>query len=267
MTSKNQAVAGRTISRILGLALAALFLGVPSLSAAQLTVCDAGCDYSSVKTAVQSASNGDQLLLSPQTFDEGKIWIDKDLTIRTSSGRATVDGSTHRYVFQVHSGAEVIFENLTLRGGTDARLDNMGTAVLLSVYVFGDGASNPSSFGGILNQSSGSLVLGAASVVAGNASTGFGGGITNNGELVIDGSTVMSNTGHRGGGFCNLGGTVSVSSSSFSFNHATFKGGGWASAATTGTVVFQPSASYSVNTAGSDCNKYWDRQSTPECVN
>ena len=42
--------------------------------------------------------------------------------------------------------------------------------------------------------------------------------------------------------------------------------GGWANAAASGTVTVQPSASYSVDTAGTDCSRSWDRHATPESV-
>lgn len=266
MTHTQHSVTRATSPTKLAWILAAGLFTAQVAPAATLSVCASGCDHSSIKAAVTAASSGDSLALAPETFNEGRIWINKNLTIRTSSGRATVDGSSDRYVFQILPNATVSFEDLTLRGGTDARLDNLGNAYLFTVNVIGD--LSPSSFGGILNQPSGNLVLADNSVVAGNASNGKGGGITNSGgDVVIEFSTITQNIGQRGGGVYNYKGVVSVMNSSFSSNHATIKGGAWANTDAQGSFAFHSSSSMSANTADFDCDKYWDRGNLVDCVN
>jgi hypothetical protein len=46
--------------------------------------------------------------------------------------------------------------------------------------------------------------------VSGNSTSGFGGGIANQGDLKMTGSRVLHNTAAAGGGIANLGGTVTL---------------------------------------------------------
>ena len=261
----------RRVSLLTTAALSTL-LSLGTLSAATLDVCASGCTYSSIQTAVDNASSGDVIELASGTYSEGGIDIDLNLTIRTASGMATVDGGTEDYVFKVESGKIVDFEDLKLKGGSDCRLDNSGFTDLSTVYVQGTGAGNPSTFGGVINRDGGSLTVADASLISANASTAYGGGITNYGDLIIVGSTLLGNTGKYGGGFLNSLGTVSVMSSSLSFNSATSRGGAWAnlddglSTGYYGSVAFHGSASTSGNSATVDCDEFWDEGGNPSCV-
>ncbi|MCH9650556.1 MAG: hypothetical protein K0U98_20140 [Deltaproteobacteria bacterium] len=69
-------------------------------------------------------------------------------------------------------------------------------------------------------------------------------------------------------GILNWLGDVVVGASSISHNHATVRGGGYANANVGGgAVIVLPTSSYSGNTAGSACDKYYDIHRTPACVN
>ncbi len=253
-------------NRTLFAAFVTSFLLVGSSYGATLTVCASGCAYTSIQSAVDAAANGDTLSLSPQTFVEGDIQVDKDLTIKASSGQATVDGDGELSVFEVDGDATVTLEDLWLENATRAMLINHGDTTLETVYVVGDGTST--TYGGIVNYSTGLLVIRSASVVAGNVSTSVGGGISNFGDLEISGSTIIGNQGRLGGGIFNSQGDVSVATSSISFNHATVRGGGYANANVGGgAVVILSSSSYSGNTADAACDKYYDIHRTPACVN
>lgn len=248
-------------------ALAALLLLAGSAHGATLTVCATGCDYSSIQAAVDAAASGDTLSLSPQTFVEGDIQVDKDLTIKASSGQAIVDGDDELSVFEVDEDASVTFEKLRLQNATRAMLINHGTATLKTVYVVGDGVTS-TVYGGIVNYATGLLVIRDNSVITGNLSTGVGGGISNFGDLEISNTTIIGNEGRLGGGIYNSEGDVTVASSSISFNHATIRGGGYANVNVNGgTVTVLSSSSYSGNTADVDCDKYYDIHRTPSCVN
>ncbi|MEM7586381.1 MAG: hypothetical protein AAF560_23520 [Acidobacteriota bacterium] len=254
-------------ARPLFLIVAASLLLAGSSSAVTLTVCASSCDYTSIQSAIDAASNGDTLSLSPETFVEGDIQVDKDLTIKASSGQAIVDGDGELSVFEVDTDAFVTFEDLRLQNATRAMLINHGIAYLETVWVLGDGSTS-TVYGGIVNYATGFLVIRDASVVASNVSASLGGGITNFGDLEISGSTIMGNQGRLGGGIFNSQGDVSVSSSSLSFNHATIRGGAYANAHVGGgAVVILPSASFSGNTADVACDKYYDIHRTPACVN
>lgn len=258
----------QTLSRTLLSLVAAIALFLtPAAQAAILTVCASGCDYSSIQAAVDAASDGDVLRLSPETFTEGDILIDKTLSIDTSSGRATVDGDGGLSVFEVAEDAWLSLEDLTLKNATRAMLINHGTAILSTVHVAGDGTT-ATTYGGIVNYGTGDLLIQDASVVYSNVSDDLGGGITNFGVLEVENSTLIGNRGAHGGGFLNSEGTVWVSASSISGNYATIRGGGYANANVNGgTVTVTASSSYSSNTADVDCDKYYDIHRTPSCVN
>lgn len=235
--------------------------------AATHTVCASGCDYSSIQAAVNAASDGDTLSLSPETFNEGDIDLDIDLTIKTSSGVATVDGAGYLQVFEIDTDAIVFLEDLKLLGGSRARLVNSGITTLKTVQVLGDGTTN-SIYGGIVNYASGYLKMQDNSVVAANRSASLGGGINNFGELEVANATLTANQGRLGGALFNSQGDASIANSSISFNHATVRGGGYANANVGGgAVIVHSSSSYSGNTAGSACDTYYDIHRTPGCVN
>jgi hypothetical protein len=241
-------------------------LAAPALQAATLTVCASGCDYSSIQGAVNAASSGDVLSLSPETFTEGDILIDKNLTLETSSGRATVDGDDESSVFEIEEDAVVRLEDLTVENATYAILINHGITTLSTVYVNGDGVTT-TTYGGIVNYSTGELLIKDSSVVQNNVSI-LGGGINNFGILEIENSTLIGNEGWYGGGLNNSQGHVWVSASSISNNHAVGRGGGYANVhGSGGTVTVTSTASYSGNTADVDCDKYYDIHRTPSCFN
>jgi hypothetical protein len=93
------------------------------------------------------------------------------------------------------------------------------------------------------------------------------GGISNiPGALVVDNATITGNGGYLGGGFHNSWGTATIRNSSLSFNTAESLGGARSNHNIGGTVEFQSSSSYSDNSAA-DCDRFYDVEATPSCVN
>lgn len=253
-------------ARALLVALTLLTLAALPSSAATFTVCATGCDYASIQAAVNASSDGDTLALEPEVFVEGDILVDRDLTIRAASGQATIDGNGATHVIEIDADALVFLEDLKLTSATRAVVANYGVAYLETITVLGDGTT--SIYGGIFNAADAFLVLRGHSVVSSNRSNSLGGGISNFGVLEVTNATITGNRGRLGGGIFNSEGDVVVGASSISFNHATVRGGGYANANVGGgAVIVLPSASYSGNTAGSACDRYYDIHRTPSCVN
>ncbi|HOB72392.1 MAG TPA: hypothetical protein PKM18_11470, partial [bacterium] len=59
----------------------ALFFVLFSINAATLTVCETGCDYTSVKTAVGAAAADDTIQISAGIYLDWNITISKNLTL------------------------------------------------------------------------------------------------------------------------------------------------------------------------------------------
>jgi hypothetical protein len=159
--------------------------------------------------AILLSVSGDSINVAVGTYKEN-LTISINLTVTGSGARTTViDGGAVGTVLTVSSGAQVTISNFTIRNG------------------------NAEWGGGVFN--SGVLTLNRSAVVN-NASTGKlfrgaeGGGIWNNGRVLITGSIVSGNTargsaGGIGGGMANFS-TAIVSNSTFSGNSTAGGGGG-----------------------------------------
>lgn len=262
----------------LALLLALLVLS-PAAVAATITVgdpvtsCTPDCDYTTVTAAVGNASDGDTILIEPDTYDEGSMVVMDDLTIKSAGGLVTIDGRTNdNYIFQVLAGTVVTLEDLTLKNPgsssnpATATLVNHGTTRLSTVSVVGS-AGVASLFGGVYNSSHGLLIIEDSSSVSGNNSDDYGGGISNYGALVVDNSTISGNDGELGGGIYNDKGVVAVLSTSISSNTADDKGGGYANVDTSdGTVAIFPTSSFSTNSADVDCDEEYSENPSYLCV-
>ena len=161
----------------------------PPALAATLTVCPAGCDYTSIQATHDAAAAGDTVSVGAGTFTE-QISITKNLTVTgTGPGTTTVDGGGVGPVISVASGAIVTIESLAVTGGVTA----------------GNGA-------GVLNE--GTLTLNQT-LITGNEGTSrtgsHGGGVSNMGTLTITDSVISDNiTGAGGGGVWTWGTAASA---------------------------------------------------------
>jgi predicted outer membrane repeat protein len=104
--------------------------------------------------------------------------------------------------------------------------------------------------GGIANTTSGVLTI-STSTVSGNSANSAGGGIENEGTLIISGSTLEGNSAQSGGGIFSYG-DVSISSSTMSANNATLFGGGIFDINAIGGTVTVSTSTFVGNTAGSN---------------
>lgn len=101
------------LTALITAALAGAALGAPAASAATVhTVCEAGCDYSTIQAAVNAASAGDTIQISGALATSGTTTVNKDVTV-TGSDDATVTQTGTAITFLM-SGAGSSLSNLTI---------------------------------------------------------------------------------------------------------------------------------------------------------
>ena len=231
---------------------------LPAAAAAPITICPAGCDYTTIQAAINAAASGALLVIGAGTYD-GPLTIGTSLTLLGAGAAQTTitvpaSGGT---VITVDTGVSAAVKGVTVSGGSSAfggGIVNESGAVLTlkevtvshnSAKIRGGGiyngagatlttddstlAGNTAAFGGGAMVNPGGTVALNDTTVTGNRSlAGRGGGIGNNGTMTLSDSTITGNaTGSDGGGlFNNADGTLTVSDSTVSGNTAAGHGGG-----------------------------------------
>jgi hypothetical protein len=203
------------------LGLIAFCLGSTSgARAGAVSVCASGCDFTTIRAAIESASvpAGSLIQVLDGVHTEGGVLVDKDVTIEGLGPQATIvqahaqpEQATER-VFFIAPGATVNIRGMTIRHGNPT--------------------SEPESGGGIRNE--GTLTL--ESVIVCDNSGSAGGGILNDGTITLTNCTVRDNVSRggavhyieckTGGGLKNLSGQMTLINSTVQNNHAEAKGGG-----------------------------------------
>jgi len=155
----------------------------------------------------------------------------------------TLDGNNQTDIFNVSSGVQAVFSDLTVSHGANSAIRNAGTTTLERVAVSNSAYGNNG--GGIYN--SGTLTV-DASIISGNSATysyygASGGGIYNSGTLVVTNSTIKNNTAYSGGGGINNSGTLTISNSTISGNSSSGGGGIYGGGTITNCVVSGNTAS------------------------
>ncbi len=215
-------------ARMLAVAVAMLLTltlpGTPPASAATLTVTDCGDTTpgggpGQLRTLITAAASGDTIVVPACTITltgaagddanlTGDLDINQSLTIQgAGAGQTILDGGGLDRVFEINPpglapSVVVTLAGLTIRNGSVSGADGGGIRVA--------GADG----------SSASLTV-RDSVVTGNTTNGFGGGIRVNGSLTLINTTVSNNsattTGGAGGGI-DSSGTLTVTNSTISGN-------------------------------------------------
>jgi len=190
----------------------------PTLSPTTVTVCAAGCDFTTIQAAIDAASAGATIQIGDPTHTEAAITVDKDVTIQGQGAASTivqahasVEEATER-VFYVPAGVTATMRDVTIRHGNPI--------------------SDPDSGGGITNE--GTLTL-ENSIISDNIGNGSG-GIVNEGELTLVNCVVRDNAAIErgdyfercgsGGGIKNRAGLLTLVDSTVSGNSAEGNGGG-----------------------------------------
>ncbi|HPH97579.1 MAG TPA: Calx-beta domain-containing protein [Anaerolineaceae bacterium] len=197
-----------------------------------------------LRAAIQTANNNgngaDTILLPPWTYfltrdgayenaaNTGDLDITEALTLTGSGANVTiVQSSVSDRVFEIRNSAAVTLAGITIQNGN----------------------SSASAGAGILSGSGCTLTLDGVAVMH-NQTTAGGGGIFSQGNLVLTGSTVASNTASLdGGGIYQFGGYATLTNSTLSSNASNQNGGGFYA---TNTSVLLANVTVYNNTADAD---------------
>lgn len=235
-----QSVLFRSGSWFSGAALAALLAGAVSASPAAATTLDHlacpgdTCSASVIQDAINAAPPGVGILIPAGKY-HGDITINKNVTL-TANGLVVITGDNSAgnpgTVVSVLSPAVVRIDGITITGGYantskqwGGGIYNSGTLTVSNSIITGNnGASNEG--GGIYNDRGGQLTV-TGSFINENTSQ-YGGGIGNEGTLVLSGAAVIGNSAAtNGGGLDNAyGGGATVTSTIFTGNESAGQYGG-----------------------------------------
>ena len=212
-------------------------------------------------TSGQSCSLRDALAAAA-AYGGGKITFDPTVfaatlpvsarTITLGSG-STLSIPSNTSIIGPTSGSGATLANLvTVNGNNQFAVFEAGEANILYGLTITGGNSGMG--GGILND--GTLMV-VNCTISGNSAY-IGGGIENGGSLTVTNSTISGNTGsYYGGGIDNSGGTVTVTGSTISGNSAHVGGGittGTAGVITSGGTLMVASSTVSGNAGGDIAN-------------
>jgi len=179
-----------------------------------------------IGAAVEKASAGDTIIIASGIYTES-ILLNKDLTLIGFGSDGTIlSGGGTAQVLYIPAGVSASVYDVAVVNGYGnlsygAGIFNAGTLTLTHSLISNNNASGGNG-GGIRNE--GKLVV-DSSQVSGN-SAGDAGGIGNIGLLTINHSAIHDNQAFDGGGIQNRGGTVTVNASAILHNSVHEFGGG-----------------------------------------
>lgn len=205
-------------------------------------------DYTSIQTAIDSATDGDTILVADGTCTETLVIDNKDLTIVSvnGAGATIIDGNGASTVVTLQNGADTTLDGFTVTGGNHP--DGYGAGISIS-------ASSPTIANSIITANSGqrataiyatgngSLITISDSTVSSNTSSQEGPGIylVSGVSAVISNTTVSNNSttnGSGGGLYLSTASSASLTilDSTFSGNSVPSLGGGLFASGSSGTV-------------------------------
>ena len=205
-------------------------------------VCDADCSLREAIFAANALAGADIITVPAGTYAlsiagpeedntaTGDLDITDDLTINGAGAADTIiDGGELDRLFHILSGT-VSISGVTVQNGAviafnrnGGGIENFGTLTLTDSAVSGNSAGSIG--GGIHNSNLGSAELISSTLNDNTAASG--GGIGNNGTLIVNNSFVRGNTGGFGGGILNRqNAKLTITASTISKNNATISDGG-----------------------------------------
>ena len=225
----------KKIGLIISLAAAAV---AHEASAADLTVCSAGCQHVTIQSAIDSSQPGDIIHIAAGTYFENLLVPNRRLTLLGAGQDLTeINGRNRGSVVTIGAGASDTAQTVSIIGVTITH----GHAQFGGGIMVNDGAldlENSIVTSNSATDNGGGIDLGTftvpakivGTVVAHNRAGAFGGGIAVEVECVaqISNSSITRNTaGQRGGGLWGQGASqTSIQTTTISDNTSQQNGGG-----------------------------------------
>ena len=197
-----------------------------------------GDPYCSIQTAIDSAVDGDEIVVAPGTYFETINFIGRAITLRSSDGAevTTIDGTGFFHVVQCVSGEgpDTVLDGFTITGGnangefpddSGGGMYNFTSAPVVTDCSF---EANVAGYlgGGMYNENSSADVRNCR-FISNEAFIGGGGFTDRSSSSAVSncefiGNVVISN----GGGMFNFDSTTQVTNCTFIDNQTDFDGGG-----------------------------------------
>ena len=100
------------------------FLSVASTHADTITVCSSGCDFSSIKNAIDSSSNGDVISISAGQYNERNMDTKRSITIQgavdeSGAPAVIINSNGSKRIFLADDGQDVVLRNLVMQNGDE----------------------------------------------------------------------------------------------------------------------------------------------------
>ncbi len=175
----------------------------PTRKASELTSISVPLDYATIQEAIDTASNGDTIVVEPGTYRENIDFKGKNIILRSTDpndpevvNETIIDGENNGSVvsFKNGEGKEAVLSGFTITGGSGTWKE--GTFEYKSEKV-----EYKNYYGGGVLVCDGSSPVLKNNIISGNAAGG-GGGVFIAGEsfATLEGNTVKGNNASRGGG-------------------------------------------------------------------
>lgn len=191
------------------------------------TVCETGCEYTTIAAALADADDGDVITIGAGTYAGGIVVGGKRITLR-GAGReqTTIQGTPDASVIRVGKAARVTIEAVTITGGGGSEIgpNTIGGGGILAegVLVVSDSVvrDNTVAKSGKRARLGGGIYIDTArsvrirdSVIAGNEAPGGAGVFVRDGDVDITRTTISGNQGGssdsgNGGGIHHAGGEL-----------------------------------------------------------